>query len=692
MNAWIQHCLHRYNLRLKLAALYLRPRRDQMTRIFFSWRIFSKVLHAVSICFDLTQASANMLSLVKFFYAWDKVILDSTCNGSKHLLSNMVTKKQSCSLKSTAIFAWKQCTIHKNQIIMTSCSVSLKRNLGRVAKIFLIWSQIKLNESSVLFIKEHLKLRKISGACLCKWMEVVCRSKDLNTVQKNIIRRFLRHRWITWKVNWKQAKRKTELILLAKAASSGSNSDPHKKQAVQAINRLKILISRSRYVEKTVCHVEKRRLLTNHKKHWLAWTQVALYMKKLRLLTFICIKRKSQSQQFRVFMCWKTTGLCSVSKLKVVESRVCCGASVTKIRCFWRWNTNIKNKKIIRSQDSISNLESDVSNMKTILGGQSNESKYMDWDSTASTWTRVKDDKLPQAEQLKMNCRSSLKQESVSFERNGSTSIHDVGGQNFLPQAPVIRSLKFENPSDDRYESPMKVGCEHQYFESEIRDFGGVGERGSAINPRQQQNRNVDVRVENRQQLCLLAGLKQQDEITTIENERNQLTAEITQLRMKMETMIPRSSFMDLKEENLNLSLEIKSLKQSPCHLHFQDKKLEHQILEIIQEEKIHHSVEIDHLKSSSENIVPKLHTRQLEMELNWLFQEIKRIQLVVDLDIIRSLPEPIQLERCFVSTEVCSSFCVRALIRLGHLLKKQPQPDRSHGVEFCLFDASVYD
>jgi hypothetical protein len=470
-----------------------------------------------------------------------------------------------------------------------------------------------------LFEKHQLQSRTLKRACLCKWMTVNYSSKVISTDRKAVIPLYLRHCWMTWKELLVLAKRNTTLILFVIAARSDVCVDQRNKQVVQTMNKLKSMISLSRYVNKTVFDAERRCLLKKRKTHWLVWTQVACCKRKQRLLTFRFMERNSLSLLFRIFLGWCKTGFCLISRLNEVESRFSCATSVTKTRYFWRWTTNTKNEKIIRSEGSTYNLESDVSNMKTVLG----ESKYLDWDRA---WIRVKEDRPAQVEQLNTNCRTSPGQESVNFERIGSTLSQDIRGQTNLSQAPVIRSLKFENPSDKRYESSVKDRYEHQYFEGELRDGVDICGASSAINPRQQQHRNVDSRIENQLQHYSLSGLKQQDKITSIKNERPQLIEEIGQL------------------------------------------------------------------KSSSQNMLSEQHRNPYEVELNWLFQEIKRIQNVMDLDLIRSLPEPIQLERCFVSAEVCLSFCVRALIRLGSLLKKHPRADRSHGAEFCLFDVSVYD
>ena len=64
-----------------------------------------------------------------------------------------------------------------------------------------------------------------------------------------------------------------------------------------------------------------------------------------------------------------------------------------------------------------------------------------------------------------------------------------------------------------------------------------------------------------------------------------------------------------------------------------------------------------------------------LERELAWLAEEIRRLQQVVDVEMVRALPEFLRLERLFVSAEICASFCVRALIRLGRLASAPPPP-----------------
>ena len=152
--------------------------------------------------------------------------------------------------------------------------------------------------------------------------------------------------------------------------------------------------------------------------------------------------------------------------------------------------------------------------------------------------------------------------------------------------------------------------------------------------------------------------------------------------------MTPKHLYDDLQEEMIQLSLENQHLRN------VQEKVVEtmvdKHIADRLHNENEHYLNELLKLKSSLDNMVPKSQLKMLEFEATWLFQEIERLQNVVDSAMIRNMPEALQLERCFVSAEVCSSFFVRALGRLGRLLDKNP--NHSTQLEFALFDTSVYD
>ena len=394
----------------------------------------------------------------------------------------------------------------------------------------------------------------------------------------------------------------------------------------------------------------------------------------------VCLLMKAkrgriQSQMLRVIKRWRSQRFYLMSSNSSIDAKQNCARSFVELHSFIAWYGIAQKRKYENASSRIKQIEGELFTLRKRL-----ESYQKDSDSTPSTW--IRDDGVSIT-------HTSLQQNDNSYVETGPIPL----------QKRAVRSLNFEK----------SVSAEkHSYMQT--RPIAGSAEVSL-----HQMGRNEFSTTENPSQLHSIASalsdtipdrlitnynnssrdhasIDYSCEFSNVEKDRMELTTEIIKLQMLMENMVPKDRYDDLKEEVIVITSENARLKHILSRLG--DRMVDKHSSERLKKENEHYFHENMQLKSCLDNMIPKSEVKKFESETMWLFQEIERIQKVVDATMIRALPEAEQLERCFVSAEICSSFCVRALIRLARVLDINPSSDKANELEYRSpsLDISVYD
>ena len=676
MTVWIHHISNLQNLFKRVIPVYLRSRFSLLMRVFRGWRILTKVRLAIFVCFNLICGKVDHICLKSSFHAWRGGTVGENMRNYQGLFGVLLDKKANMYQKSLLFCRWKDQKWRKMQNLSVLVCKAMKHNFCRLVKIFYTWLQFVVNNSSMISELCLTTSGKFIRVAYSIWLSKMCRSKLRAIKTVKVISIFYRRIFRSWNFLLKQTK-------CARQDITEMNKNRQRRNLV-VVSFLKMseYQSYSRCTRKTEKIITQRYTWKINQMYMLCWSHYTARNRTRRLIQQRKEIKYSYDRISKAIYVWKLGGSCSISLNVLVNMKISKSRSVAGLHTLWRWYGYVKKTLLDDTLFKLDKVELELFKLQQIFSDHNQNQKNLS-EGTTRNWDNDEHFRSRYVELPALF--DSFPHEDTGTAKDDA-GIGNASGKKFLLGNPSVtrqkQSLKPEIQNSPTLDFPFP-----RNVRSGLADV--CREQNTSINPEGKHTQLASSRSSAQgQDVYVELDAAEFCEFSAAEKDRMELEAEIFKLQMTIENMTPKHLYDDLQEEMIQLSLENQHLRN------VQEKVVEtmvdKHIADRLHNENEHYLNELLKLKSSLDNMVPKSQLKMLEFEATWLFQEIERLQNVVDSAMIRNMPEALQLERCFVSAEVCSSFFVRALVRLGRLLDKNP--NHSKQLEFASFDTSVYD